>query len=715
MNTFKNLRMYNRITEMNRMLFSSSEQLFTRFFFLLLLLLIYSNPVIAQQSASEGDGVSQIDYYQITTLPAPDDVVLEVGGLTLLPNGKLAAATRRGEIWVISNPEMKNGRAPVYTKFAEGMYENLGLEYKNGSFYTSQRGELTKLTDTNGDDVTDLYERVYAWPISGHYHEYSYGPVFLPNGDMVVTANVAFGNPKWWEAQSHAPWRGWMMIVTPEGEMRPFATGLRSPNGIMVNDQGDIFYSENQGDWIGSGFITHVEEGDFTGNPAGLKWADHPLSPVDVDTSEIIDSELPMFETAKRVPAMKLPAVWVPHTLMGTSTAGMVQDTAGVIAPFKGHYFVADQGHARVNRATMEKVSGEYQGAIFPFIYGLDSGALRLALDESRGQTMYVGLTDRGWSSTGEKSYGLQRVDWTGAIPFEMKTITAVPDGFNIEFTHPVDREIAADPSLYNLTSFTYRYQYEYGSPIINQENVPVKGLQISDDGMNVRLVVDNLRQYYIHEVKLGDIESESGTPLLHDVGYYTLNNIPSGPALSESEWTAAASGSSDDSSVSNSLETMEPSVSPDNVDADPADEISEPAVKRQLEMPDSWNGRVDQTIEMGTVPGLEYDKDAIEVKAGSRVRFTFNNTDDMLHNVVIVKPETADQVGEQGMNLGLQGEAMQYVPDSDNVLYHTSIVQPGSSETIYFTVPEEPGTYQYVCTFPGHYITMRGTLVVTE
>jgi len=707
--------MYNRITEMNRMLFSSSEQLFARFFFLLLLLLIYSNLVIAQQPASEGDGVSQIDYYQITTLPAPDDVVLEVGGLTLLPNGKLAAATRRGEVWIVSNPEMINGRAPSYTKFAEGMYENLGLEYRDGSLYTAQRGELTKLTDTNGDGVTDLYERVYAWPISGHYHEYSYGPVFLPNGDMVVTANVAFGNPKWWEAQSHAPWRGWMMIVTPDGEMRPFATGLRSPNGIMINDQGDIFYSENQGDWIGSGFITHVEEGDFTGNPAGLKWADHPLSPVDVDTSEIVDSELPMFETAKRVPAMKLPAVWVPHTLMGTSTAGMVQDTAGVIAPFKGHYFVADQGHARVNRATMEKVNGEYQGAIFPFIYGLDSGALRLALDESRGQTMYVGLTDRGWSSTGEKSYGLQRVDWTGAVPFEMKTITATPDGFNIEFTHPVDKEIAADLSQYNLTSFTYMYRYEYGSPIINQENVPVKGLKVSQDGMNVRLVVDNLRKYYIHEVKLGDLESESGTPLLHDVGYYTLNNIPSGPALSESDWTAAASGSTDDSSVSSSLETMEPSVSSDNVDADPADEISEPAVKRQLEMPDSWDGRVDQTIDMGTIPGLKYDKDAIKVKAGSRVRFTFNNTDDMLHNVVIVKPETADQVGKEGMNLGLQGEAMQYVPDSDNVLFHTSVVQPGASETIYFTVPEEPGTYQYVCTFPGHYITMRGTLVVTE
>lgn len=86
-----------------------------------------------------------------------------------------------------------------------------------------------------------------------------------------------------------------------------------------------------------------------------------------------------------------------------------------------------------------------------------------------------------------------------------------------------------------------------------------------------------------------------------------------------------------------------------------------------------------------------------------------------MLHNTVIVKPETADPVGKSAMTLGLKGEEMEYVPDTDDVLFYTSVIQPGSSENIYFTVPDEPGTYQYVCTFPGHYITMRGTLVVTD
>jgi azurin len=80
---------------------------------------------------------------------------------------------------------------------------------------------------------------------------------------------------------------------------------------------------------------------------------------------------------------------------------------------------------------------------------------------------------------------------------------------------------------------------------------------------------------------------------------------------------------------------------------------------------------------------------------------------------VVLVQPGSADEVGEMALNLGLQGEQMNYVPATEKVLYHTAVLQPGSSETIYFNTPNEPGTYTLVCTFPGHYKSMRTTLVV--
>lgn len=133
---------------------------------------------------------------------------------------------------------------------------------------------------------------------------------------------------------------------------------------------------------------------------------------------------------------------------------------------------------------------------------------------------------------------------------------------------------------------------------------------------------------------------------------------------------------------------------------------------KRQTVMPASWKAP-DLTITMGTRPGLKFSQDVVEVKAGSRVKLVFNNEDDMLHNFVVVLPGTAIDVGTEAMKLGLDGQQQNYIPETDKVLYHTVLLQPETSETIYFTAPEKPGEYTYVCTVPGHFYVMQGTLKV--
>ena len=650
------------------------------------LLLLLTVSTFAQKNVVQ----SEKDFYALKTVAIPDNVKLEVGGIAVMPDGRIAASTRRGEIWIIQNA-YGNGQ-PHFTRFASGLHEVLGLAYRDGAFYCTQRGELTKIEDKNNDGIADSYTPITLFELSGNYHEYAYGPVFDKNGDMYVTLNVAWVG----YGDGLGKWHGWLIKVKPDGTQEPIATGLRSPAGFNVNSNNDVFYAENQGDWVGSGRVTHLEKGDFAGNAGGLNWTKEPNSPLKLTKEDLkeVDNGQPMHEAAKKIKELKLPAVWFPHTVMGISTADIIEDqTNGAFGPFGGQYFVADQGHSKIMRMSLEKVNGKYQGACYPFYEGFASGLVRLrwGLDGS----MFGGMTSRGWASTGKAEYALQRLVWNGELPFEMKDIHAMSDGFDVEFTAPVNSSKLKDPKNFTVNSFTYKYQHQYGSPIINNRTRKIIGMIPSADGRKVKLVLDSLIPGYIHEIRVANLESTEQKSLLHDFAYYTLNEIPAGEktVLTEGEKVNAHAGMHHDIKKTAPTKTI----------------VSK---KRQTTMPADWT-QPEKILKLGTKPGLKYDVSNFEVKAGSKVRLIFNNNDDMTHNVVITAPGAADEVGSLALKMGLKGSEMNYVPSSNKVLFHTGLLQPETSESIYFVAPSTPGEYMFVCTFPGHAAVMRGIIKV--
>lgn len=620
----------------------------------------------------------EAEFYEIVDVPIPDHIKLEVGGLALTDDDQLGVSTRRGEVWLIDEPYSKN---PIYKRYAHGLHESLGLAYHGKDFYLSQRGELTRLQDKNGDGKADVYQTIYAWPLSGNYHDYSYGPKFKKNGNMLVTLNLSWIG----HGASLSKWRGWLLEITPEGGMTPIATGLRSPSGFELNENEDIFYTENQGDWVGSGRMTHLEQGDFAGNPEGLVWTGEPNSPLQLKMDDIEkESGLSLYEYSKKIPELKAPAIWFPHTILGISTSDILYDTTGgKFGPFKGQLFVGDQGHSKIMRVYMEKVNGVYQGAAFNFVEGFSSGILRMIWGSD--QSMFVGMTSRGWSSTGKKEFGLQRLIWKGRVPFEIKTMKAKDDGFELEFTKPVNKAIASKTETFQITSFNYKYHFKYGSPIVDQQKGFVKKIEVSEDGLNVRLKIDGLRLGFIHQLKATNLKSNTGENLLHDTGYYTLNEVPGGVLRSQPTEKMAAKGI-----------------------------VQE---KRVNEMPLNWTNGPDQQLVIGTKPGLKYDIEELVVQRGKKIELTFNNDDDMLHNLVVTQKGTksVNDVADQALALGLDGADLNYVPESDLVIVHTGIVEPGSSEKIFFQVPWNTGEYWIVCTFPGHAASMRIKLIVKE
>ena len=498
----------------------------------------------AQESPKEED------FFKINKLRSPEGTLLEVGGLCTMPDGNLAIATRRGDVYIVENPTSPK---PYFRKFASGLHELLGIAYKNGSLYVAQRGELTRLQDANMDGKADIFETIYAWPLSGNYHEYSYGPKIAPDGSFYVTLNLGFGDV-WWSGTSFVPWRGWALHIFEDGSMEPWATGLRSPCGISMID-GELFYTDNQGDWMGSGSIMPIKKGAFLGNPGGLVWTNMPNSPLKLTQEAIFSKVNPRIEFSedgrrakpeniekesyktladikKDVPELQMPAVWLPHGVLGISNSEIVKIPKGVFGPFEEQLLVGDQGQSKISRVFMEKVKGELQGCAWDFRSGFQSGVLRMSW--ANDGSLFVGETNRGWGSAGEANEGMQRLYWNSFMPFEMKTVKAMPDGFEIEFTKPIDKKKAANLSSYLVESFNYKYTPVYGSPPMNLKKCPVKGVKVSEDGLTVRIIVGDLKQYYIHKISLDGIrDQDSSYSLVHSTAYYTLNNIPDGASLS--------------------------------------------------------------------------------------------------------------------------------------------------------------------------------------
>jgi glucose/arabinose dehydrogenase len=458
-------------------------------------------------------------HYSVEHLPVPAGVRLEVGGMDFLPDGRLAVSTRRGELWLVSGVLERDLSHLRYELFAEGLHEGLGLAVVEGSILVLQRGELSRLEDADGDGRCDLVTTLSAgWGLSGNYHEFAFG---LPRGDegeLYVGLNLGFFDPEWWHGRSRAPWRGWVLAIEPDGTARPVASGFRSPCGLGRNAAGEIFVTDNQGDWVPSSPIHHLRPGRFYGHPASLVWSDRYRESRTLPSDTVPPSE-------ERTP----PAVWLPYK-WSRSTGNLIEDqSGGRFGPFAGQLLVAELTNGMLLRVALERVRGEYQGACWPLRQGVGS-AVRLL--QAPDGSVLVGLTNRGWGGL-PPSDGIARVRYTGVPPMEMQRVRLLQRGFEIEFTLPLAAGLELGPEDVALSQYAYDWWWEYGSPERLTRAVPVERVELSEDRRRLRIEAA-LEPAWCARVVLSRVVAEDGSPLLHEEFAYTVNQLPEGPATRE-------------------------------------------------------------------------------------------------------------------------------------------------------------------------------------
>ena len=482
---------------------------------------------------SSGQG-NVSESYRVETVEMPSGLAAQVGGIDFLPDGRLVACFMRGEVMTY------NLKTKEWKLFAEGLLLPLGiLAVDNSEVLVMQLSNLIRIKDTDGDGHADLYENAASdFGMSGNYHEFNYGPVRDKSGNLFFALNCGssgggvrpvvrgelnkFGRDGidgHKEMFSVVPYRGWVMELTPDGKLHPFASGFRSPNGLGFDLEGNLFVADNQSDWVPTSSLYHVQKNNFYGHPASLVWKK--------EWKKRDPFNAPIAELEKmRTPA----AVLFPQGIMANSPSQPLADiTNGKFGPFSGQLFVGEMNRDRIMRVMLEKVGGAFQGACTPFIdgHGLRIANNRLAF--APDGSLWVGQISFGGWIVGES--GIQRIVFTGNTPMEVYSMNLTLRGFDLTFTQPLDMAAVANPVNYKIRRYRYEYKkkpIEEGVDVSTQVDVTDVPIitKLSKDGKKVSLLIDDLKPGYIYELKLGDIKSQTGQPLTNKLICYTLNKL---------------------------------------------------------------------------------------------------------------------------------------------------------------------------------------------
>lgn len=419
-----------------------------------------------------------------------------VGGMCFLPDGRLAVCTwdPDGAVYLIDL-----NKKPVEVKeFARGLGEPLGIAWFDGHLLVTQKGEVTRLVDTNGDDVCDRYEVVAeGWPVSHNYHEFSFNLVpFM--GKLYITSSVPLrgGWTNYTPGStgafpvSNGPGR-WYEIDPKTGDWKALAHGLRTPNGMNIGVDGNMYCCDNQGSWMPSSRLNLMRPGAFYG---------HQESP---ELREEMDQ----------------PVVWYPQNEIGNSPSQPVLVSDGF---YRGQMLTGDVTHGGIKRVYIDKVGGGYQGCVFRFAQGIEAGVNRMVWGPD-GCLFVGGIGSNGnWNHDNTK-FGLQRLRYNGKVPFEMYKVQSRKGGMLVTFTQPAD---PASLQSLDVQQWYYVQAENYGGDKMGLEHLKPKDLVWSKDKKSVFVALDGLKAKHLVYMRFTGLKSAAGAKMWSTEVWYTQNAL---------------------------------------------------------------------------------------------------------------------------------------------------------------------------------------------
>lgn len=253
-----------------------------------------------------------------------------------------------------------------------------------------------------------------------------------------------------------------------------------------------------------------MKEGCFYGHPASLVWKKDwdGRDPLKIDSKELDDLQQPAAGFFPQGELANSPT-WPVIIPAGAFPEGMV-----------GQTLIGEMNQKNLVRVLDDEVEGVFQTALVPVFNGspLENGGNRIAFGNDGA--IYVGKTALSWAG----GKGITKIKWNGKPFASLDKVNAVKGGFALHFSEPID------PSTLRrilVTSYTYKYHAEYGSPKVDEQEIDIKGTQLSTDGLTLVLDLGGLKEGYLHHINMEGLRTKAGKELLGANAWYHVIKAP--------------------------------------------------------------------------------------------------------------------------------------------------------------------------------------------
>lgn len=537
----------------------------------------------------------------------------------------------------------------TWKRFAQGLNQPLGLEVVDGIVYAICRDQITKLHDLNGDGEADYFEN-----FCNRFPSSAGGHDYNTGLQRDSEGNFYF-------ATKHA---GVFRVSADGKEVETVATGFRNPNGIGVDPDGTVYTTPQEGQWNPASMIIQVHKGEFYGH-----------------NKHVVNRDIDR------------PLCFVPRGI-DNSTGGQLVVTSDHWGPLKDHLLSFSFGDCTQYLVLKDDSDGRPQGAVVPlhgeFLSGIHRGRFH-----PKDQQLYV-VGSQGWGNYSQVAGSFERVRYTGKplrYPIGYKVYK---NGIRIDFDVPLSRSNTQSINEHFFAqAWNYQYSKGYGSPefsvkhpgVMGHDPLPVSSAHLLNDGHSIFVEIPELAPAMQAHLRMR-LEFADGERFDTELFPTIYRQAP--PFLG--------------------IEDPAPIV------ADKPSELEMPLLDVEDIAPvDPGDDTPGRSIVLSAVTGLAYDKTRISASPGERLSLTLKNEDVMPHNWVLVRWEGYTKVGRLADLMISDPLAIQkqYIPESNQIVAHTIVVNPGESHTVHFNAPTSAGKYPFLCTYPGHWQVMRGVLLV--